>query len=483
MVRKDFVRGAVSIAFGLGAAAGLATAQPESVFETSELSPNELPFANSVQLGGVTGDGEWSVSAEEIGGLNREFTMSSSFFAIGEGRELEGAFFGAAHRSLMASDGTLYVRSSEGLLVQEPGDEQPRWLIRPDEDVQLGEFLPGSFWDRFFDMHVNDVGEVLVFARIRAAQPGGGFQNRNVLAKITDLGDEREETLIYTPGDTIDGLPTSTSFLLNSDQLAINNAGDIVFLAQLSGVGFDTDSVVVLNGSIALREGDPSPIPGEVYGELRSFGSVDINNNGVWAVQTKIPGFGEFTGFIATSEGNVVAAEGETVVNDEGFFISRISPNNFYIADNGDVAYFAQWRNPSVPNDIREGIVVNSTPIVVHDATEVMTSAGTDTVQLVQGVGNQEFKFVLSEDGSKLAFAARTQTNVNGLFIADLAGDQPCEGDTDGNDAIDLADLNVILAGFGTTTTPGTGGDVTGDGVIDLADLNLVLGSFGSTCP
>ena len=153
------------------------------------------------------------------------------------------------------------------------------------------------------------------------------------------------------------------------------------------------------------------------------------------------------------------------------------------IADNGNVAYFAQWRNPSVPTDIRQGIVVNSTPIVVHDATEVMTSAGTDTVQLVQGVGNQEFKFVLSEDGSKLAFAARTQTNVNGLFIADLAGDQPCEGDTDGNDAIDLADLNVVLAGFGTTTTPGTGGDVTGDGVIDLADLNLVLGSFGSTCP
>ncbi|XOV76700.1 MAG: hypothetical protein ACFHWZ_07575 [Phycisphaerales bacterium] len=406
MNRESHRGSIVSVVLGAGAAVGVAAAQPASVFETTELSPNGLPFASSVQLGGVTGDGDWSVSAEEIGGSNREFTFSSIFPAAGEAVEYDGDIFGAAHRSQLASDGTLYVRSSEGILVRKPGDDEPRWLLRPDEDVQLTEFLPGSFWERVFDMHVNDVGDVLIFARIRAAQPGGGFQDRSVLAKITDLGEEREETLIYTAGDPIDGLPTSTSFLPNSDQLAINNAGDIVFLAQLSGVGFDTDSVVVLNGSIVLREGDPSPIPGEVYGELRSFGSVDINNNGVWAVQTKIPGFGEFTGFIATSEGTVVAAEGETVVNDEGFFISRISANNFYIADNGDVAYFAQWRNPSVPNDIRQGVVVNSTPIVVHDATEVMTSAGTDTVQLVQGMGNQEFKFVLSEDGSKLAFAA-----------------------------------------------------------------------------
>jgi len=52
-------------------------------------------------------------------------------------------------------------------------------------------------------------------------------------------------------------------------------------------------------------------------------------------------------------------------------------------------------------------------------------------------------------------------------------------GDANGDGAVDLADLNLVLANFGQTTG---NGDVTGDGVVDLADLNLVLANFGQTC-
>ncbi|MFG0262503.1 MAG: hypothetical protein ACF788_08950 [Novipirellula sp. JB048] len=54
-----------------------------------------------------------------------------------------------------------------------------------------------------------------------------------------------------------------------------------------------------------------------------------------------------------------------------------------------------------------------------------------------------------------------------------------CAGDANGDGSVDLADLNLVLANFGTTTTVG---DVTGDGVVDLADLNLVLANFGTNC-
>ena len=57
-----------------------------------------------------------------------------------------------------------------------------------------------------------------------------------------------------------------------------------------------------------------------------------------------------------------------------------------------------------------------------------------------------------------------------------------CDGDVTGDQAVDLADLNIVLFNFGTAVTPGTNGDATGDGLVDLADLNLVLFNFGSVC-
>ena len=57
-----------------------------------------------------------------------------------------------------------------------------------------------------------------------------------------------------------------------------------------------------------------------------------------------------------------------------------------------------------------------------------------------------------------------------------------CDGDVTGDQAVDLADLNIVLFNFGTAVTPGMNGDATGDGLVDLADLNLVLFNFGSVC-
>jgi len=58
-----------------------------------------------------------------------------------------------------------------------------------------------------------------------------------------------------------------------------------------------------------------------------------------------------------------------------------------------------------------------------------------------------------------------------------------CLGDVDGDNAVTLADLGVVLANYGT----GSGatledGDLDGDGDVDLADLGLILSRFGAVC-
>ena len=69
------------------------------------------------------------------------------------------------------------------------------------------------------------------------------------------------------------------------------------------------------------------------------------------------------------------------------------------------------------------------------------------------------------------------------VFEAFLAacpsGSEPCIGDVTGDNSVDLADLNLVLANFGQGTTEG---DANSSGNVDLADLNIVLGAFGTNC-
>ncbi len=58
-----------------------------------------------------------------------------------------------------------------------------------------------------------------------------------------------------------------------------------------------------------------------------------------------------------------------------------------------------------------------------------------------------------------------------------------CPGDLDGDLDVDLNDLSVLLANFGTTSgADPADGDLDGDGDVDLTDLSNLLANFGLTC-
>ncbi|MCA9310433.1 MAG: VCBS repeat-containing protein [Phycisphaerales bacterium] len=58
-----------------------------------------------------------------------------------------------------------------------------------------------------------------------------------------------------------------------------------------------------------------------------------------------------------------------------------------------------------------------------------------------------------------------------------------CIGDTNGDDTVNFADLNLLLDNWARTTAPGTEGDINGDGIVNFADLNLLLDRWGQICP
>ena len=56
---------------------------------------------------------------------------------------------------------------------------------------------------------------------------------------------------------------------------------------------------------------------------------------------------------------------------------------------------------------------------------------------------------------------------------------EPCEGDVNGNGAVDVEDILVILAAFGTADAAG---DANGDGLVDVNDMLMVISNWGA-CP
>lgn len=71
------------------------------------------------------------------------------------------------------------------------------------------------------------------------------------------------------------------------------------------------------------------------------------------------------------------------------------------------------------------------------------------------------------------------------MIWADADGTTPCFGDISGNGAVDLADLSIMLSGFGTCS--GQSGyspaaDLVLNGCVDLSDLAALLAEFGTVC-
>lgn len=72
--------------------------------------------------------------------------------------------------------------------------------------------------------------------------------------------------------------------------------------------------------------------------------------------------------------------------------------------------------------------------------------------------------------------------NQEGVFKIDVDDAGSCEGDFDGNGAVNVGDLLIFNSAFGCTSACGAP-DLDGNGAVNVGDLLLFNSLFGSVCP
>ena len=130
----------------------------------------------------------------------------------------------------------------------------------------------------------------------------------------------------------------------------------------------------------------------------------------------------------------------------------------------------------------------------VHVPEDVTLVMGDDTLvfDVTDPPGDGPFPLVLEDlelAGDTLAVTLADHSTSGYMMLSEVEfyGQSPyvpCPGDLDGDNDVDLADLSILLAHYGTTGgAEYEDGDLDFDGDVDLGDLSALLAAYGTTCP
>lgn len=272
---------------------------------------------------------------------------------------------------------------------------------------------------------------------------------------------------------------------------------DFVSIVPSGPFASPTDAFGVLQRGVSssipfgLLDDTLATFPGDQTGIVNDkkldawFGSIDLLNN------DNPTGLGTATfNFTITGRSNIKIAIDMGAMGDFEANSTAGNPADEYtwtasVDGGGPITLFTIRTDDAISNNYRlgSGTTVNLVDPLVVDSTTVLTNIlRTFTANL--GVTGNSLVLTLSasNNGDDEAYAF---DNIL-LYECEGGGDPcPCDGDLNGSDNVDIADLALFLSSFGAAAPniPSPCADINGSGVVDIADLALFLSQFGANCP
>ncbi|MFU8828462.1 MAG: hypothetical protein ACNA8P_03405 [Phycisphaerales bacterium] len=288
------------------------------------------------------------------------------------------------------------------------------------------------------------------------------FSGANAYASVNAAN----QVTFYAESSGID--PTSPwNFLFTPSS---NNANQMAAKVQRVAGGNEI-RIWNADGSSTLIARDTGADSSSPYTGFRNSG--DLTDDGRYVFGAGLVGGGDGI-FVSdgTTTVEIVRTTTEPDLNSIEFFAPRINNNGLVTFRGFD------------GSGKRSVFVGDGTQLVkiATEGTQLETDLGTLTIGRLDGAPAFGSSPDINDDGL-VVFAASVNdgvTDIGTAITVALIADAPdCPGDVTGDDQVNLADLNLVLANFGQTTDEG---DTNGDGVVDLADLNTVLANFGTSC-
>lgn len=256
------------------------------------------------------------------------------------------------------------------------------------------------------------------------------------------------------------------------------NLSDGGFWAANADLGsVANDDVVLVNGGVAVSEGDTVPIASGLGGGTHTIGLINelsLNADGDLVF---------FSNDAVILNGEVVVLEGVTGVDGGGTITNLFQ--NVELSDrdtNGDVTLLINGRTNFVPNEVLYSITVTPRALVAGDF-DYDRNAGlapglvgdVDDIDIltsffdVNGFDSDGFDLT----GDHLVDDADL-TELVEVIMGTAFGDANLDG------SVNVVDLDILATNFSLTGGWGDG-DFNGDGVIDILDLGRLATSFGFT--
>lgn len=237
---------------------------------------------------------------------------------------------------------------------------------------------PAAEYRRFYVAKINDNDTLQLLCDI--ADPSiSGSTERALIQYVTDgAGNLTEAIVLFKETDPIEPVilgNTIRSMGTQPHSFALNNNDDWMTYIQMNGPDATENTAVVINGSIVLRERDPSFQEGRFYNDLANK-QMDMNDFRDWVVSTQldvVDGDDGLDNSILLRNGDKFKQEGDSFPAIAPFSLIRFDAAPIYIGNSGDVFWYALDSNPDGANNqgyyrnedviVKEGDVINGTVV------------------------------------------------------------------------------------------------------------------------
>lgn len=342
-------------------------------------------------------------------------------------------------------------------------------LIQESTFSTAPQFSPNTPYIGWFEVKINDNRDLLMMASVDDPAIPTTVDRALVVLRLNPDGSIASEDVLAKEGDVLPGqTETVADFLTGPHNFAYNNAGQAMYVADLTG---DTtrDLAVYIDSTLIAQEGSPSPAAGRNWSSL-STARVHLNDFGQ-SVHTGTLAGDTATDLVIARSGAIFKQEGDPVGS---FALTGFGSGPVYITNQGRVVWYGVWNNPVTTQN--EGIFLDD-ELIVHEG---VTTIGGVVVQTLRGIQDG---FAISPSGRYIVFEAVLANGNEGAFQVEVSY---CPGNLSGGPAVDLNDLTTLLSAFGTCSGDAAylyAADFDFDGCVGLNDLTVLLSSFGLTCP